>query len=294
MALVATLALVISRVMDFTRRDAAGHVNAADVAVKAAGSVVKPLVPGLEESACVGYASTHGHLDQTVFIDAGHGGLDPGVVGTTPSGRTLLEKDATLAVASRLATLLRDDGYTVVMARTRDTTVLKLSAADSNYGAITSSAVQRDLVARAACANASGADVLVSIHFDGFSDPSVGGTETFYDAARPFAAASRRLATNLQSALVARLGLPDRGVWTDDQLAAPTLTGSGQSYNHLIELGPLSPGWVDNPSQMPGALVEPLFVTNPGEAQIAADPAGQQKIAEALEAGLQRFLSTPT
>src|SRR5712691_3139317 len=75
MALVATLALVISRVMDFTRRDAAGHVNAADVAVKAAGSVVKPLVPGLEESACVGYASTHGHLDQTVFIDAGHGGL---------------------------------------------------------------------------------------------------------------------------------------------------------------------------------------------------------------------------
>ncbi len=215
-------------------------------------------------------------------------------MGTTPSGRTLLEKDATLAVASRLATLLRDDGYTVVMARTRDTTVLKLSAADSNYGAITSSAVHRDLVARAACANASGADVLVSIHFDGFSDPSVGGTETFYDAARPFAAANRRLATNLQSALVARLGAPDRGVWTDDQLAAPTLTASGQSYNHLIELGPLSPGWVDNPSQMPGALVEPLFVTNPGEAQIAADPAGQQKIAEALEAGLQRFLSTPT
>jgi len=43
------------------------------------------------------------------------------------------------------------------------------------------------------------------------------------------AAANRRLATNLQSALVARLGADDRGVWTDDQIAAPTLTGSGQS-----------------------------------------------------------------
>jgi N-acetylmuramoyl-L-alanine amidase len=171
--------------------------------------------------------------------------------------------------------------------------VIKLSAADSNYGAITSSAVHRDLAARAACANAAGASVLVSIHFDGFSDPSVGGTETFYDAARPFAAANHRLAADLQSALVARLGVADRGVFTDDQLAAPTLTASGDSYNHLIELGPQSPGWVDNPSQMPGALVEPLFITNPSEAQIASDPAGQEKIAEALAAGVLRFASAP-
>jgi hypothetical protein len=93
--------------------------------------------------------------------------------------------------------------------------------------------------------------------------------------------------------MIARLGVADRGVWTDDQIAAPTLTGSGQSYNHLIELGPMSQGWVDNPSQMPGALVEPLFVTNPGEAQIAGDPAGQQNIAEALAAGVMKFLTSP-
>ena len=266
-----------------------GHIAAAPV--KAADSVPQqPSVPGLEQSACVSFAPTHGHLDRTVYIDAGHGGLDPGVVGTTASGRTVLEKDAALAVALRLAGLLRSDGYRVVMARTQDTTVLKLSAADSIYGAITASAEHRDLAARAACANAAGADVLVSIHFDGYSDPSVGGTETFYDAARPFAAANRLLATDLQAALVARLGAADRGVWTDDQLAAPTLTGSGQSYNHLIELGPLSQGWVDNPSQMPGALVEPLFVTNPAEALIASDPSDQQKIAEALESGVLKFM----
>ncbi len=289
----ATLALVISRVMDSAGQAAAnrGHTSAAPV--KAAGSIVQPLVPGLEDSACLTFAPTHGHLDRTVYIDAGHGGLDPGVVGTTPSRRTVLEKDATLAVALDLARHLRADGYGVVMARTQDTTVLKLSAGDSSYGAITSSAEHRDLAARAACANAAGADVLVSIHFDGYSDPSVGGTETFYDAARPFAASNRQLATDLQAALVARLGAADRGVWTDDQLAAPTLTGSGQSYNHLIELGPLSQGWVDNPSQMPGALVEPLFVTNPAEALIASDPAGQQKIAEALESGVLKFMTGP-
>jgi N-acetylmuramoyl-L-alanine amidase len=238
------------------------------------------------------FAPTHGRLNKTVFVDAGHGGLDPGVVGTSIGGRTVQEKDSTLAVATRLMVLLRNDGYVVVMARTQDTTVIKLAATDSNYGAITSSGVHRDLAARAACANATGADVLVSIHFDGFSDPTVGGTETFYDAARPFAAANRKLATSLQAALVARLGAPDRGVWTDDQLAAPTLTISGKAYGHLIELGPPSAGWVDNPSQMPGALVEPLFVTNPSEARIASDPTGQDKIAQALEAGIQKFFSS--
>lgn len=276
--------------MDSTGHSA-GQADAAAVPVQGASANSQLAVSGLADGACISFSPTHGHAGQTVFIDAGHGGLDPGVVGATAAGRVVLEKDATLAVASRLADQMRAAGYSVVMARTLDTTVLKLSATDSNHGAITSSAVHRDLAARAACANASGAAVLVSIHFDGFSDPSVGGTETFYDAARPFAAANRRLATGLQSALVARLGAPDRGVWTDDQLAAPTLTGSGQSYGHLIELGPQSPGWVDNPSQMPGALVEPLFVTNPAEAQTASDPAGQEKIAAALAAGLMKFLS---
>ena len=284
------LALVFYRVVDIAGT-AANPAKTAAVTAKAPGSVSQPAVAGLEDTACVSLAPTHGRLDRTIFIDAGHGGLDPGVVGATVSGRTVLEKDATLAVAMRLARLLQADGYGVVMARTQDTTVIKLSAADSSYGAITSNAVHRDLAARAACANATGASVLVSIHFDGFSDPSVGGAETFYDAARSFAAANHRLATSLQSALVARLSVSDRGVWADDQLGAPTLTASGQSYGHLIELGPQSPGWVDHPSQMPGALVEPLFVTNPAEALIASDPAGQQRMAASLESGLLKYFA---
>jgi len=248
------------------------------------------LLPNLESGACMSLAPTHPGSGQTVFIDPGHGGLDPGVVGGT-SAHQVLEKDVALAVASRLSDLLRSAGFRVVMARTQDTTVIKLSSSDSVYGSLTASAEHRDLATRAACANAAGAAALISIHFDAFADPSVGGTETFYDPARTFAAANRKLATDVQSALVAALGTSDRGVWTDDQLAAPTLTSSGSSYNHLIELGPMSAGWVDAPSTMAGALVEPLFLTNSAEAGVAAAPSGQQAIAVALESGLVKFLT---
>ena len=231
-----------------------------------------------------------GHGSRTVFVDAGHGGLDPGVVGES-AGRQLLEKDVTLAVATRLAPLLQSDGYRVVLSRTGDSSVTKLSADDSVYGALTASAEHRDLVTRAACANAAAASALLSIHFDAFDDPSVGGTETFYDNARPFASASKRLASDVQSALVSALGTSDRGVWTDDQLSAPTLTSSGTEYGHLIELGPAEPGYVDDPSQMPGALVEPLFLTNPTDAQLASSQAGQQRMAVALKEGLEKYLA---
>ena len=237
------------------------------------------------------YPPTHGASGQTVFLDAGHGGLDPGVVGGVGASQ-VLEKDATLGVATRLADRLRADGYRVVMARTADTTVIKLSSSDSVTGSLTATAEHRDLLARAACANASGASVLVSIHFDGFEDPSVTGTETFYDPVRPFAAANKRLATDLQAALVGELATPDRGVWTDDQLAAPTLTSSGSTYGHLIVVGPKSSGCVESPTQMPGALVEPLFVTNPAEAKLAGDAIGQERIAQALEVGLVKYLTT--
>jgi N-acetylmuramoyl-L-alanine amidase len=235
------------------------------------------------------FAPSGGRATRTVFIDPGHGGLDPGVVGQA-DGQAVLEKDAALAVGTRLATLLESDGYRVVMSRTRDSSVTSLSASDSVYGSLTASAEHRDLVTRAACANAANASALLSIHFDAFDDPSVGGTETFYDNARSFAGENKLLASDLQGSLVSALGTSDRGVWSDDQLVAPTLTASGSLYGHLIELGPADPGWVDDPSKMPGALVEPLFLTNQAEALMATSAAGQERIAAALRGGLERYL----
>lgn len=245
---------------------------------------------GLQPGACMSFAPTGDANGKTIFLDPGHGGLDPGVVGIL-NGHQVLEKDATLAVATDLVSMLRSAGFRVVMSRTVDSSVTTLSASDSVMGSMKASAVHRDLVSRVACANAATASVLLSIHFDAFDDPTVGGTETFYDSARAFAGDSKRLAQDLQVAVVTSLGSPDRGVWTDDQLGAPTLTNSGSQYNHLIELGPALSGWVDSPSQMPGALIEPLFLTDPREALLANDASGQQQIAAALNAGLQKYFS---
>jgi len=245
---------------------------------------------GLESGACMSFAPGLGQASKTVFIDPGHGGLDPGVVGES-GGQTVLEKDVALAVGMRLAALLQGDGYRVVLSRTKDTSVMSLAASDSVSGALTASAVHRDLLTRAACANAANASALLSIHFDAFDDPSVGGTETFYDGARSFASESKRLASEVQRALVAALGTSDRGIWTDDQLVAPTLTSAGATYGHLIELGPAEPGYVDDPSMMPGALVEPLFLTNEAEASLAGSESGQHRIAVALRDGLEKYLA---
>jgi N-acetylmuramoyl-L-alanine amidase len=269
---------------------AAGSAAILKGAAESAPAAVQVPVQGVRSGACMSFAPARGKAGKTVFLDPGHGGLDPGVVGVA-GGHQVLEKDVALAVASRLATVLRADGYRVVMSRVGDTSVAQLSADDALAGALMASAVHRDLVARVACANAAGASALLSIHLNAFDDPSVGGTETLFDSARQFAPENERLARDVQAAAVAGLGTADRGVWRDDDLAAPTLTPSGSMYGHLIELGPVEKGWVDDPSRMPGALVEPLFLTNPNEARYAADPSGQQRIALALKRGLEAYLT---
>src|SRR2546427_7938689 len=83
---------------------------------------------GLETGACMSFGSGGGN--KTVFIDPGHGGLDPGVVGVA-GGRQVLEKDVTLAGATRLTSLLRAPGYRVVPSRTARSSAGTLSTSHS-------------------------------------------------------------------------------------------------------------------------------------------------------------------
>jgi N-acetylmuramoyl-L-alanine amidase len=248
---------------------------------------------GLTPGTCVALKPAR-KASRTIFIDPGHGGLDPGAVGETSAGKTVAEKTLSLAVALNLARRLVADGYNVVLARTTDVNVARMSDQDQDSGALTAAAVRRDTLARVACANAAKADALVSIHFDAFDDPSVGGIETVYDDARPFAADNFHLAKAVHSSILGRFQaggwpVPDRGVWTDSDAGVTALTNEGASYGHLVELGPRQPGWVDRPSAMPGILVEPLFVTRPSEADLAASSQGQDAIARGIEAGLRAY-----
>ena len=67
-----------------------------------------PLDPSrFAAGACMAFSPTSGNRHRRVFIDAGHGGIDPGAVGTTESGQTVHEADETLPVALAAMALVK-------------------------------------------------------------------------------------------------------------------------------------------------------------------------------------------
>ncbi len=89
-----------------------------------------------------------------VFLDAGHGGKDPGAL-----GNGLKEKDIALSVTLKIGNILKNHGIDVRYSRTTDVFV--------------------ELADRAAKANNAGANVFVSIHCNSFDDSSAKGVETY-------------------------------------------------------------------------------------------------------------------
>lgn len=122
-----------------------------------------------------------------VFIDAGHGGKDPGAV-----ANGLQEKNLTLAIALKVQRLLTAQGIEVVMSRTTDK-FLELREISS-------------------LANSSGADVFTSIHINS-ATPAAYGIETFY---YPNRAISKPVAESVQREVIKTTGAYNRGVKTED------------------------------------------------------------------------------
>jgi N-acetylmuramoyl-L-alanine amidase len=245
--------------------------------------------------ACLAYSPLAPANGRTVFLDAGHGGLDTGAT-SFAAGRTATEKELTLAIARRSLASLRQRGYRVVISRTADSTVARRQPADFAGGLLTPAAIKRDIVARNVCANAARADVAVSVHLNSFDDPSVGGTETIYSANRSFSSRNRTLAVLLQGAVHAsleRAGLtaPDRGIRTDDGAGGAALTPQAAAYGQLLQLGPAAPPWFTSPTRMPAAVVEALFITNRAEARFAEGAAGQRAIAFGVGVGIDAYFT---
>lgn len=268
-------------------------------ATPATDTAGQPLNPSLfSPGSCVAFPPTDGDRHQTVFVDAGHGGVDPGAVGTTTSGQTVYEADETLPVELDVMHILVAHGYRVVVSRTRASTVMRLTPGDLNGGLLTAQAAHDEVAARDQCADLGHADILLGIYFDaGYSDDDAGSV-TAWDDARPFAADNERLANLVQFEVLSQLNahgwqIPDDGVQTDGGLGGPPLTTGGATYGHLLLLGPPEPGFLSTPSEMPGALIEPLFITDPFEATIAASTVGQEAIAEGMATAAELYLDPP-
>jgi len=193
---------------------------------------------GAQEAGCRGQ----------VVLDAGHGGTDSGAKNETYD---LKEKDQTLDVARRLKTLLEDDGCTVYMTRTDDETL-------SNNDRYT-------------YANSTGADILVSIHMNGSSNPSTDYTTTLF------------------------------GKWRKDKALANSVFGSLSTLPAANGTGTIATrtpysfaSGVLLKSNMPATIAETVFITNDREGQLLSNGTGarQQRIAEALRVGIEDYLTT--
>jgi hypothetical protein len=76
-------------------------------------------------------------------------------------------------------------------------------------------------------------------------------------------------------------------------LGGPALSDAAAAYGHLLLLGPADPGYFTTPSTMPGALIEPLFITDPYEGSLANSALGQQVIADGLTTAVEQYFGTP-
>ena len=121
------------------------------------------------------------------------------------------------------------------------------------------------------------------------------GSVTGYDAVRSFASKNLRLATLVQHDVLAAMNgrgwsIPDEGVQSDTQLGS-SLNSDAVSYGHLLLIGPADPGFFSTPSRMPGALIEPLFITDPFEGSIADSAHGQQVIAGGIVRAIEQYFN---
>jgi len=116
-------------------------------------------------------------------------------------------------------------------------------------------------------------------------------------------AANLRFATLLQHDVLSAMdaqgwAIPDDGVQPDsvEGSLVPTSSDSpiaaeAATYGHVLLLGPADAGYFATPSTMPGALIEPLFVTDPFEGTLAAGGAAQRVIAGGIAEAVSQYLA---
>jgi N-acetylmuramoyl-L-alanine amidase len=220
-----------------------------------------------------------------IAIDPGHGGEDPGAI--SRSGTQ--EKDITLAIAQKLKSKI-DKEPNMRAALTRD----------GDYFI--------SLPMRLTKARLLNADLFVSVHADAFIKPHARGSSVFALSERgATSAAARWLAKKENDAdLIGGVNLDGKDHYLKQTLLDLSQTATindslklGREVlaeigdiNHLHKNEVEQAGFaVLKSPDIPSILVETAFISNPDEEKRLRDTAYQDKMAEAMLAGIKRYFA---
>lgn len=220
--------------------------------------------------------------DIIVVIDPGHGGKDPGTIGSVG----IQEKNVVLEISKCLAQEIeKESGFKAVLTRNSDYFI--------------------PLRQRLRIAREERGDMFVAIHADAFINPYAGGSSVFALSAHGASSeAARWLAEKENYSELGGVSLLDksnvlRSVLIDLSQTA-TISASLQLGNNVLrqlsKIGRLHRGFVEQAPFMvlkspdiPSLLVETGFLSNPLEEQRLHDPYYQRKIASAIAAGIRNY-----
>ena len=221
----------------------------------------------------------------TITLDPGHGGEDPGAIGSGGS----YEKNVTLAVARRLkAKIEAEPNMRAVLTR------------DADYFVPLQARVQK--------ARRIQSDLFVSIHADAFVRPDANGSSVFVlSESGASSSAARYLAQKENAAdliggvnidvkdpVLARtlLDLSQTATINDSLKLGKAVLGEIGGINRLHKANVEQAGFaVLKAPDIPSILIETAFISNPEEEKKLNDDAYQDRMAEAILSGIRKYFA---
>ena len=239
-----------------------------------------------------------------VCIDAGHGGWDTGWdrtdQGDSPYGPPIVtEAEINLGMAYMLKEILESEGIFVVMTRPSGAAVNIFDEDVNGDGETrldaenTEQAGDRDeLQARINACNEAGADILISMHVNGFDDRSVNGYEIIYTREREFGEQNEELANLIYRQLDTALRDTDmggKGRGADPDSDIENQRHEFGTADHFLMTGPAVEEASITPSEMPGVIAEIAFLSNDQDAAWLVQPDNQRIAVEAYARGILEY-----
>lgn len=187
----------------------------------------------------------------TIVVDAGHGGMDPGMVGV----RQLEEKEINLKISLKLAELLEKEGYAVILTRDEDEGLYEEGSRNKKV---------QDMQKRCELIKEKQPLLTVSIHQNSYPDEAVCGPQVFYYT---HSTQGAKLAKCIQDAMNGQL-----------EVARPRVEKANSTY-YLLKR---SEGVLN--------IVECGFLSNTREAGLLETDEYQDKVAKAVKDGILTYL----